>query len=116
MRARFPYSDYSKNRIIGGLGYVLFFLPLLLCPDSKYGRFCANQGLIGLIAILLIMVSGWILNLIIGWIPLIGWLARFVIGLLRAVVSIVMIVYAVFAICNDDERELPLIGGYTILR
>lgn len=116
MRARFPYSDYSKNKTVGGLGYVLFFLPLLLCPDSRYGRFCANQGLIGLIAILLIMVSGWVLDLVIGWLPLIGSLVGLIVSLARAAVGIVMIYYAFLAIFKDDERELPFIGHYNILR
>lgn len=115
MRSRFPYSDYTANRVPGGLGYVLFFLPLLCCPQSRYGRFCANQGLIGLLAILLIRLSGWILSMIVGWIPLVGPLVSLVLSLARIAVSIIMLYYAFLAIFRDDERELPLIGNYNIL-
>lgn len=115
MRARFPYSDYSANRIPGGFGYILFFLPLLLCPQSRYGRFCANQGLLGLLAIVLIKISDWILDLIVGWIPLAGTLVGLVLSLGRVAVSLLMLYYAFLAIFCDDERELPIIGRYDIL-
>ncbi|MDO4548152.1 MAG: hypothetical protein Q4D04_08645, partial [Clostridia bacterium] len=50
MAKSFSKDDMNDNRILGGLGYLIFFLPLITCPKSKYGRFCANQGLIILIA------------------------------------------------------------------
>ena len=47
-------ADIEKNKAMGGLAYFLFFLPLVACPESKYGRFHANQGLI-----YLILCVGW---------------------------------------------------------
>ena len=107
--ARFPQSDYEKNRVIGGLGYLIFFLPLILCPDSRYGKFCANQGLLGLLCNFALLLAGWILRLIVGWIPLVGTLVVWVIRLARIVVNCVLIYYAYLAICKNDTRELPFL-------
>ena len=116
MYARFSQEDYTSHRISGGFGYILFFLPLVLCPQSRYGRFCANQGLLGLIAILLVMLSGWVLRLVIGWIPLIGTLVQFFVHLVRIIISLIMMFHMYLAIFKNYERELPIIGSITILR
>ena len=45
----FDPADIEKNKTMAGLAYLIFFLPLIVCPDSKYGKFHANQGLLLLI-------------------------------------------------------------------
>jgi hypothetical protein len=40
----FDQADIEKNKTMAGLAYLLFFLPLVACPDSPFGRFHANQG------------------------------------------------------------------------
>ena len=42
----FDAADVAANRDAASLGYVLFFLSLLSCGNSRLGRFCANQGLL----------------------------------------------------------------------
>ena len=44
----FDPMDMEKNKAVGVLSSipVLFWLPLVSCKDSPYGKFCANQGLI----------------------------------------------------------------------
>ncbi|KJR49239.1 hypothetical protein UF75_0317 [Desulfosporosinus sp. I2] len=42
-------SDIEQNKTMAALAYFLFFLPLIACKDSQYGRFYANQGLLVLI-------------------------------------------------------------------
>ena len=42
----FDAEDMKKNNLMAALGCVLFPIPLIACPDSKLGRFCANQGLV----------------------------------------------------------------------
>ena len=39
-------------KVMSALAYlwILFFLPLVVCPDSKFGRYHANQGLVLLLA------------------------------------------------------------------
>ena len=45
-----PGDLIGDNKDMASLGYILFFIPLITCKDSKLGRYCANQGLLLLIA------------------------------------------------------------------
>ena len=70
----FTQEDLEKNRTMAALGYIVFFVPLIRCGDSKVARYCANQGLI--LLVLMILVS--ILFNIFAIVPFIGWLFRLV--------------------------------------
>jgi uncharacterized membrane protein len=115
--ANFEQSDVEKNRVLGGLGYLIFFIPLIACPDSRFGKFCANQGLIAAIGMLVLRLAFWLLGLILGWIPILGWI---VIGILATVCYIayaIMIFYYTFlAVSKGDARPLPYIGNYVIIK
>ncbi|NLA78908.1 MAG: hypothetical protein GX845_05135, partial [Erysipelothrix sp.] len=41
----FTQEDIEKNKTMAGLAYLIFFLPLVAAPESKFGKFHANQGL-----------------------------------------------------------------------
>ena len=45
---QFHPQDISDGKAMSILAYfgILFFLPLVVCPQSRFGRFHANQGLI----------------------------------------------------------------------
>ena len=80
----FDAEDMKKNNLMAALGCVLFPIPLIACPDSKLGRFCANQGLVFcLIMIALKLVFG-IAGALLGWIPLLGPLVKLVGALAQA--------------------------------
>ena len=68
-RFRPSEREDDNTRLLVGLGYVpiLFFLPLIVRPDSKPGRHTANQGL-SLLA-LTILLS--IVKAILGVIPIV---------------------------------------------
>lgn len=117
----FDYSDLnSSNKWCYALAYlwILFFLPLVVCPDSRVGRFHANQGLLlfivstgcGLIAGFLglfgaIPVLGAILGTIGG---IIGWAA--------GVIHLAGFIYALVNILNNLAVELPVIGKYRLIK
>ena len=61
----FTQEDIDKNKTIAGLAYIIFFLPLIACPDSRYGRFHANQALI-------LFIVGLAGSIILSIIPIIG--------------------------------------------
>lgn len=101
----FDQQDIERNKVLAGLAYIIFFLPLLACPDSKYGRYHANQGLTLFIA----SVAGTILLSII---PIIGWL-------LLPIYSIAIFVFAVLGLINGiqgNAKELPIIGRFKLLK
>lgn len=101
----FDPQDIEKNKTMAGLSYIIFFLPLLVCPDSKYGKFHANQALILLIAAI-------IGNIILGFIPIIGWM-------LLPVYAVAILVLGIMGLVNGfggKTKQLPLIGKYTIIK
>ena len=101
----FDPADIEKNKTMAGLAYILFFLPLLVCPDSAYARFHANQGL----TLLIVSVLG---SIVLRLIPFIGWL-------LSSVLSLAVLVFAVIGLLNGlngKAVELPIIGKYKLLK
>lgn len=98
-------EDIEKNKVMAGLAYILFFLPLIACPESKYGKFHANQGL-------LLLIAGIGGNIVLGIIPIIGWL-------LLPFYGIAIFVLAIMGLVNGlggKAKRLPIIGKFDILK
>lgn len=98
-------EDIEKNKTMAGLAYFLFFLPLIVCPDSKFGKFHANQGLI----LLIFSIAG---NIILSIIPIIGWI-------LLPVFWILILVFGIMGLLNGlggKAKAMPLIGKFTIIK
>lgn len=98
-------EDIEKNKTMAGLSYIIFFLPLLVCPDSKYGKFHANQALL----LLIVSVIG---NIVLGFIPVIGWM-------LLPVYAVAILIMGIMGLVNGfggKVKQLPLIGKYTIIK
>mgnify|MGYP000865090524 CR=1 FL=1 len=101
----FDPADIEKNKTMAGLAYILFFLPLIVCPDSAYGRFHANQGLL----LLIVSVVG---TTVLSIIPIIGWL-------LLPFYGLAILIFAIMGLVNGFQgkpKRLPLFGKYTILK
>ena len=39
-------KDIEENKVWGILAYIIFFLPLITAPKSKFAKYHANQGLL----------------------------------------------------------------------
>lgn len=103
----FDPNDVSRNKalvIISLIFGILFFLPLVACPDSRYGRFFANQGLL---MFLLSAIAG-----VISRIPLIGWIVGGLIGILGFIGWIIVIIGA----AQGTAARVPIIGYIEIIR
>ncbi|MBQ8088058.1 MAG: hypothetical protein IJ234_06505 [Clostridia bacterium] len=111
MDREFAPEDLKKNKTMAGLGYIVFFVPLITCKDSKLGRYCANQGLLLLV---LIVLASMLFGVLAG-IPLLGWIFRLVGGLVNLALFIVGILCYVQLMTNDRVVELPYIGGFRLL-
>ena len=101
----FVVEDIEKNKTMAGLAYFIFFLPLIVAPDSRFAKFHANQGLL----LFILGVGG---NLILGMIPILGWLLMVPFG-------IFVLVLGVMGLMNGfggKAKELPLIGKYRIIK
>ncbi|MDI9463696.1 MAG: hypothetical protein QM368_08860 [Bacillota bacterium] len=103
--ASFDPADIEKNKVIAGLSYILFFLPLIACPDSKFGRFHANQALL----LLILAIAG---NIILTIIPVIGWILLPFFGILVFVLFLIGLINGL----SGKAKELPVIGKYRLLK
>ena len=101
-------ENLEEVKVMAALAYfgILFFLPLVTHPESKFGKFHANQGLV-----LLIFAAGG--NIIGGIIPFIGW---FLIWPIVNIASLVFFVMGLINALNKEEKRLPLIGKYDLIK
>ncbi|MGI6202912.1 MAG: zinc-ribbon domain-containing protein [Eubacteriales bacterium] len=119
--SEFDPQDVAANKtyaILACFG-ILFFIPLVASPQSKFARFYANQGLLLLI---FSVVFGIAVNIIyavfsfLGVIFILFWLiGALVSGLLWIVPFAMFIVLLVNAI-GGKAIEIPIIGKYTLIR
>ena len=78
------------------LTIVGFILALLIKKDDKYVMFYAKQSLI--------LFIGAIVVVILGFIPIVGW----ILGVLWVVLWVFSWIYAL----SGEEKEVPLIGQF----
>lgn len=101
----FSTDDINNNKTVAGLAYFIFFLPLLASPDSKFGKFHANQAL-------LLFISGIVGNIILGLIPIIGWILMPIYGIIILVLGI----QGLLAGLGGKSKEIPIIGHISIIK
>ncbi|MDD3242882.1 MAG: DUF4870 domain-containing protein [Eubacteriales bacterium] len=100
----FDSADIQKNKTMAALAYIIFFLPLIACPDSKFGKYHANQ------ALLLFFLN--IIACILVIIPIVGWILAPIIWVVWCVFTIMGIISA----SKGEAKPLPLIGGISIIK
>ena len=93
-------SDIEKNKTNAMLAYILFFLPLLTAPESKFARYHANQGLV-----LWICVLG--LSFLMGMLGL---------NLLAFFAYLVGLFIGVSNVSNGKMKPLPIIGSIKLIQ
>lgn len=99
-------EDAEKNKVMGILAYIIFFIPLLAAKESKFAMYHANQGLVLFLSAIAVNIAGSI-------IPIIGWFIILPLG------NLAVLVLAVIGIINSAKGEmkpLPLIGGISIIK
>ena len=99
----FTNEDIQQNKVIAALAYLIFFLPLIAAKDSAFGKFHANQGLVLLIAFIIVNFMYII--------PILGWIAA---PLLSVALTIIGILGAVGAY-NGKADEMPVIGQFNLI-
>ena len=113
---RYDPEDITRNKSVCALSYlsVLFFLPLVICPDSRYGRFHANQALVLLITSVAGNVMFRIAKSILSVVHL-GWIAG-IASWFWGLLVFLLLIFGIVNVLNGRARELPLIGKIKLLR
>ena len=92
-----------QSNIAGALAYFLGpitgILFLLIEKDNKFVRFHAMQSTLTFGGI-------FVLNIVLGFIPILGWIA----GSLISLVSLILWIFLMYKAFNNEEYELPIIG------
>lgn len=101
----FLNEDIENNKIMAGLAYIVFFLPLLSCPDSRFARFHANQSL----SLLILGLGG---SIILSIIPIIGWVLLPLFSIIVLATAFICMIGAL----NGKAKKLPLIGRIKLLK
>ena len=85
--------------------WILIIIPFL--TDEKkdpFVKFHLKQGL----ALILFDIVGWVVALLIGWFPIVGWLIVW----LWWLASLVFVIIGIINVLAGQEKELPVIGQY----
>jgi len=98
----YTQEDIQDNKVIAALSYfgLLVLVPLLAKKDSPYCQFHAKQGLVLLIA--------WVIIGIIAVIPILGW----IVGFLGSIFLLVLFVIGLINALGGKAKELPVIGQF----
>lgn len=113
----FNSEDVSSNKVFGVLSYIgiLVLIPIFAAKDSQYARFHANQGLVLFITEIalniIVRIIAAILSFSIG-----GALLAGLLSLAVAIVSLVYLILGIVNACSGEAKQLPLIGGITLLK
>ena len=114
---QFDPADIEKNKAMAGLAYIIFFLPLIACPESRYARFHANQGLL---LLLLSIVCGIVISILTTLFAVMLSLALLsIIGILSTIVWLAVAVLGIMGLINGftgKAKELPIIGKIKIIK
>ena len=110
--SQFDPQDINDNKGMSVLAYIgiLFLIPLLACPNSRFARYHTNQGLV----LFLLELAIGVVTSIFAFIPVIGPIIG---GLISAVGGIfTLVIMGIINAAQGQAKELPLIGKITLLK
>ena len=109
----FDQNDINQNKTVAILANIpiLFWLPLVSCKDSEFGKFYSNQGLL----LLILNVAVGIITPILGQIPHMGLILNLISSAIGIVVFVFMILEMIAA-SKGEAKEMPIIGGIKIIK
>ncbi len=92
-----------EENIEGALCYILFFVTgivfYVLEKDNKFVRFHAMQAI-------LVFLPAWIVVILLGWIPFLGWIIAGLIALLTVILWLILMLKAY----QGEKFKLPVVG------
>lgn len=100
--------DEGNLKAVSAVAYlgILFFIPMVTNPKSKFAMFHANQGL-------LLLIAAVAVNLVGAVVPFLGW---FIIWPLGSIFVFVLFIMGLVNALNGRMKRLPLIGGFDLIK
>jgi uncharacterized membrane protein len=118
--------DVQRNKGMAVLAYILFLIPLVAAPNSKYARYHANQGLLLFILLIVVCVAvailaggkflaGWVL----GGIPILDWFFWCGLSILQPALLVgwlALMIAGIINAANGLKKPLPGVGHWTLIK
>lgn len=112
-----------NKKVTGILSYLsILWLVAWFAGDKKNTKFHLSQGftmmVLELIAAVVLFVLGFVVGLL-GFIPVVSKILGIVLTILSSAVGLcflVLIVLGIMAVCNDQDKELPVVGKIRLLK
>lgn len=113
MSDMFTAEDINANKLAAALATfpILFWILLVMNKESGYGKFYANQGLILLVASIVLNILNAVLGKILGLVPFIGGVLG---SLIAAAIALLMLAAWLFLFIHAVQgkaKELPIVVG-----
>lgn len=119
---KYPEAKRCRFECLCACTGVMFFIPLVSIPESRYGRYWANQGLLILLIELICFVIGMILGGIFGLLSLIPFVG-IVFKILKTAATVLLIlitaVYIITSVVNVLKcraKDIPFVGFVRIIK
>lgn len=99
-------DDLEQVKVMAALAYfgILFFLPLVTHPNSSFGKFHANQGLMLLL-----------FNIVVSFVLTVTIIGVVLLPILY-ILTLVLFIMGIMNALNLKKKRLPLIGGFDIIK
>jgi uncharacterized membrane protein len=101
----FDPTDVDKNKGFAIVAYILFFIPILAAKESRFAMYHANQGLT-------LFLTALAVNIVLGIIPILGWILLPFANL----AILVLVILGIIAAAQGQGKPLPIIGSYTLMK
>jgi uncharacterized membrane protein len=107
--AEFDRADISANKVLAMVPYLMgwigILITLLAAGTSAYAAFHVRQALKIQVCTTLVAIVGSI-------IPILGWIAIGVVGIIALVINIICF----FSVCKGEAKEPPIVSGLAFLK
>ncbi len=122
-------TDIASAKGISAIAYlgILFFIPLIAKPESKFAKFHANQGLVFFISSAVLQVLRAIIQTIIKSIfttsyygfTYVSSTGRLIVSFIAFAVDIIILLWFILGLVNalsGKAKDLPIIGKIRIIK
>ena len=108
-------SDIEQNRVYAVLAYlgILFLVPLLAAPNSRFARYHTNQGIVFFITCLIAYPALWFLGIPFGFFT---FGLGFALPVLLAIGLFVLLIIGIVNAASGQCKPLPLIGHFELMK
>ncbi len=106
MPEKLPGDEKLKGALAYFLGPITGIVFLLIEKKSSFVRFHAMQSTI--------LFGGYfLLNIVLGIIPVLGWLIALIISPLLGILSVVLWIFLMYKAYSGEKYKLPYVGELT---